>query len=130
MNTYEGYLKNSAGSTLKIDDAMEIYQDLVESVGKCKLEDKMDFWNEFLQAALNYTTIRCKWETMSNAEEMEADRGRSLTHDGFITSVNILSRIAEQEGVDNSWREMLGDERKRIGDFACFVTYITGISNR
>ena len=130
MNTYEGYLKNSAGSTLKIEDAMEIYQDLVESVGKCKLEDKMDFWNEFLQAALNYTTIRCKWETMSNAEKMEADRGRSLTHDGFITSVNILSRIAEQEGVDNSWREMLGDERKRIGDFACFVTYITGISNR
>ncbi len=130
MNTYEGYLKKSAGSTLKIEDAMEIYQDLVESVSKCKLEDKMDFWNEFLQAALNYTTIRCKWETMSNAEKMEADRGRSLTHDGFITSVNILSRIAEQEGVDNSWREMLGDERKRIGDFACFVTYITGISNR
>ena len=67
---------------------------------------------------------------MSREERMDADAGRTMTHDGLITSVNVLARIAEKEGVDNSWRDRLGDERKRIGDFACFVSYITGISNR
>jgi hypothetical protein len=51
-------------------------------------------------------------------------------HDTVIDSIEILARLANKEGMDISWREDLGDERKRIGDFACFVTYITGISNR
>ena len=48
----------------------------------------------------------------------------------FITSLNTLARIVKNEGGDASWRAQLGDYRKRIGDFACFVSYITGISNR
>lgn len=67
---------------------------------------------------------------MSREEKLEADQGRSLKHDAFITSVNILARIAAKEDIDNSWRDEIGAERKRIGDFACFVSYITGISNR
>ena len=41
-----------------------------------------------------------------------------------------LARIVEHDGGDAYWRLQLGDNRKRIGDFACFVSYITGISNR
>ena len=67
---------------------------------------------------------------MSIEEKIEEDCARTGIHDGFITSVNMLARMAEKEGIDASWREELGEERKRIGDFACFVTYITGISNR
>lgn len=55
---------------------------------------------------------------------------RSMKHDAFITSLNVLARIAEKEGIDNSWRDDLGEDRKRIGDFACYISYITGISNR
>ena len=130
INTYEAYLASPAGNTLTIEDALVIYSKLAESITKCTLEDKMDFWNDFLKKAADYAYIRNNWELMCREEKMEADAGRTIKHDAFITSVNILARIAEKDGVDNSWREMLGDARKRIGDFACFVSYITGISNR
>ena len=47
---------------------------LIYRFHECKLEDKMDFWNDFIAQALNYSTIRCKWELMSREEHMEADR--------------------------------------------------------
>ena len=130
INTYEDYLDSPAGDILKMEDALQIYTKMANCISRCTLEDKMDFWNDCLKKAADYTFIRNRWEMMSNEEKMDADEGRSLKHEGFITSLNILSRIAQKEGVDNSWRDELGEERKRIGDFACFITYITGISNR
>lgn len=130
IHTYEAYLNHPAGDVLKIEDAMKIYKELTESVAKCKLDDKIELWDDFLRKAAEYTYIRNMWEHMDVEEKLEKDPSRSLKHDSFITSLNILARIAENEGVDNSWRKELGDERMRIGDFACFVTYIVGISNR
>ena len=130
INTYEAYLKNSVPSTLTMEDALRLYTEMANSIEKCTMEDKMECWNEFLRKAAEYTNIRNQWELMSLEEKMDADPGRTAKHDSFITSINVLSRIAEKEGIDHSWREELGQERKRIGDFACFVTYLTGISNR
>ena len=67
---------------------------------------------------------------MSNGERMEADKGRTIKHNAFIDSLNILTRLLNSDGISTPWREQLGDDRKRIGDFACFVAYIVGISNR
>ena len=130
INTYEKYLKHPAGHILTIEDAMQIYSKMCTSISRCNMEDKMDFWNDCLKMASEYTKIRNEWELMNREEKMDADRVRSLTHDSFITSLSVLSRIAAKEEIDNSWREELGDDRKRIGDFACFISYITGISNR
>ncbi|MBE6013758.1 MAG: hypothetical protein E7241_00115 [Lachnospiraceae bacterium] len=130
MNTYEQYLKHPAGNVLTIEDAMRIYSEMVESIEKCTMEDKKEFWKDFLKKAAEYTHVRNMWEQMNRAEKIDADQGRTLKHDSFITSLNVLSRIATNEGVDCSWRDELGEERKCLGDFACFVTYITGICNR
>ena len=130
MNTYEAYLNHEAGNIITIEECMQIYKELVESITLCSLEDKDEFWNEFINRAARYTYIRNQWETMSTEEKMAADDGRTQAHNVVITSLNTLARIVEQEGRDASWRAKLGNERKRIGDFACFVSYITGISNR
>lgn len=130
MNTYESYLKHEAGNIITIEECMEIYSQLVESISLCKLEDKDEFWNEFIDRAARYTYIRNQWETMSTEEKMAADDGRTQAHNVVITALNTLARIVEREGGDASWWLKLGDHRKRIGDFACFVSYITGISNR
>ena len=130
MNTYEAYLNHPAGSILPIEEALQIYTDLVKSVASCTVEDKMEFYQDFLKKAVAYAEIRCDWEFMTREEKQEIDAQRTNRHNAFITAVNILSRFAENEGVDNSWREKLGEERKRIGDFACFTAYMTGIANR
>ncbi len=130
IHTYEAYLNHPAGNVLIVEDALKIYKEMAESIGKCQMEDKLDFWNDFVKKAAEYAYVRGMWEYMDREKRTETDISRSLKHEGLITSINVLARIAGNEGIDNSWREELGGERKRIGDFACFVTYITGIANR
>jgi hypothetical protein len=130
MNTYKNYLNHPAGDVLTIEDALDIYERMTASIEACSFADKTEFWNDLLKGAAEYTKVRNDWELMSREERMETDKSRTMTHDGFITSLNLISKIAEKEGQDISWRMELGEERKRLGDFACFVSYITGISNR
>lgn len=130
INTYEAYLKDKKGNILTTEDAARIYREMVQSIRACTLDDKMDFWNDCIKSAMEYSHVRNEWEFMSREEKIAADGGRTVRHTGFIITVDVLARIAEAEGVDNSWRKELGDDRKRIGDFACYIAYITGISNR
>lgn len=130
MNTYDAYLKHEDGFIITIEECMRIYSKLVESISLCTLDDKNEFWNAFIDRAARYTYIRNQWETMSREERASADEGRTQAHNVVITSLNTLARIVERDSGDASWRSQLGDNRKRIGDFACFVSYITGISNR
>lgn len=130
INTYEGYLNHPAGNILTIDEALKMYTALGESIVKCSAEDKMEFYDDFIRRALKYSAYRCEWEYMSREDKLAEDKYRTSSHDAFIASLNLLSRLAAADGIDVSWREELGDDRKRIGDFACFVAYMTGISNR
>lgn len=130
MNTYQSYLNHPAGNTLPVEEALQIYTALTESVKKCSIEDVSDFYNDMVKKSCKYASIRSSWEFMSNEERMSADVGRTSSHNVLIDSVNILARVIKSDGIETAWRDNLGDNRKKIGDFACFVAYITGICNR
>lgn len=130
MNTYEEYLDHKAGHILAIEDAQSIYKRMTDAIAKCEHEAKKELWDDFVQRCFKYTLVRCKWEFMDYQERIDADPSRTRMHDTVIDSIEILARLAKKEGMDISWRDDLGNERKRLGDFACFVTYITGILNR
>ena len=130
MNTYEEYLDHKAGNILTMEDALSIYTRMANAIAKCEHEAKTELWDDFIVRSYKYTLVRCKWEFMEYQERIDADPGRTRMHDTVIDSIEILARLAAKEGMDTSWRDDLGGERKRMGDFACFVTYITGISNR
>jgi hypothetical protein len=86
---------------------------------------------QLLRAAIRYSNIRVEWMFMTSAERLEVDRQRTASHDAFIDAVNILSRaMMGQAGQDNSWRQVLGNNRKDIGDFACFLVAHLGILAR
>ncbi|WP_029201616.1 hypothetical protein [Oribacterium sp. NK2B42] len=80
INTYEAYLNHEAGNIITIEECMQIYKELVESITLCSLEDKDEFWNEFINRAARYTYIRNQWEIMSTEEKMAADDGRTQAH--------------------------------------------------
>ena len=55
---------------------------------------------------------------------------RRSAHNVFIDACNIMSRNMIKNGEDASWRKELGDDRKVIGDFACYISFVLGIKAR
>ena len=80
------------------------------------------------KAAVHYATIRAEWEFQSIDDRLDA--ARTIVHNRFIDSCNILSREQAKIGEDNSWRGAIGMERKLIGDWACYLNCFIGIRNR
>jgi hypothetical protein len=80
--------------------------------------------------ALDYARIRADWMVSPREKRIEIDQRRRLAHNAFIDACNILSRTMASEGEDNSWRAELGDDRKNIGDFACYIECFLGIEAR
>lgn len=82
------------------------------------------------RAAIRYCNMRVEWGFMTSAERLQIDRQRTAAHNAFIDAVNVLSRSMTQAGLDNEWRRSLTDDRKVIGDFACFLVAHLGILAR
>jgi hypothetical protein len=82
------------------------------------------------RAAVDYAHRRAIWVLDSVAARLESDAARTAAHNAFIDACNILSRAMTRSGEDCSWRSALGDDRKVIGDFACYVHCLLALSAR
>jgi hypothetical protein len=85
---------------------------------------------KLIQTGIRYARIRVDWYLLPVDERIELESERKIAHDSFISSCDILARNMGKIGEDNSWRELLGTERKAIGDFACFIHMIVGMRAR
>lgn len=130
MDSYNTYLEHPAGDVLAVEEALQIYKDIYDSINQCECEDLPEFVEAFLNKSCAYATMRTQWEFWDREKRIEKDSLRTALHNSVIDAVNILARLLNSEGVDTPWREQLGDKRKRVGDFACFVAYMVGINNR
>lgn len=87
------------------------------------LDDLVDY-------AIRYARIRTDWNRVNLDERGELEESRTRVHNLLIEACNILSRNMLKNAEDNTWRKMLGDDRKVIGDFACYIHYILGLRAR
>lgn len=124
---YEEYLTKK--DSLTLEKADEILSRIEASLDKND-EDAMELYNDFLEGAVAYANVRAGWLLLSNDEKMDQDKGRTYKHDSVINRVNILARYFEKTGKEVSWREDLGESRKAIGDFACYVSLVYGLRAR
>ncbi len=85
---------------------------------------------DVLRTAIRYSQIRAEWLLMTVEERHETDARRTAAHNAFIDALNILSRAMKKAGQDNEWRRLLGDDRKDLGDFACFLVAHLGVLAR
>ena len=79
--------------------------------------------------------MRAAWTVHDNQWRNEHDKTRTIYHDDVLAAFNILARYLEKEGRNTAWMDTLGRsgkglDRKRVGDFACFLTFIQGINGR
>ena len=85
---------------------------------------------ELYAAAARYARIRTDWHLAPVDQQKEIDRARTLAHNALIDACNILSRNMMKAGEGNGWRTLLGNDRKEIGDFACYLHAIFGVLAR
>jgi hypothetical protein len=100
---------------------------LFESIDATSL---MNLKNCLYTAAIRYANLRAEWQLLAINERLELDDSRTQAHNVFIDSCNILSRNMVKRGEKVQWREELGNERKYIGDFACFIQLFLGLKAR
>ncbi len=84
-----------------------------------------EFYEEFLNSAMEYALLRANWSFMTAAERLNQDEHRTVCHDAFIARLQAVCRIC---GINDL--EALMPDRKTKGDFACYVTAFLGISQR
>jgi len=96
----------------------------VDSTSLKKLRDN------FYKLAIRYAVVRAQWNFISVEEKIDSNDERTRLHNTLIDSLNILSRNMLKAGETVEWRIALGDNRKVIGDFACYVVAWLGIRQR
>lgn len=89
-----------------------------------------EFRESLIRAGVQYASKRVECALLLMGERGQIEDARTRAHDVFIDACNILSRAMAQKGEDNSWRQTLGQDRREIGDFACFLTAIIGLKVR
>ena len=104
----------------------ELREALASAVEKLPDSDN-SLWRDLLWAAVAYSQLRCEWALASGEDRAEKDERRTRAHDTFIDACNVISRRCGLLGIDQKWRLDIGDAaslegRKRLGDFACYLS--------
>jgi hypothetical protein len=127
MYTYKSYIKKI--NSISVEEAEEIYEKMLAEID-FNDSDVKELWDDLIKNAIEYVSIRSQWLTFAREERMEKDPARTSVHNSLISSFNVLSRYLEKIGKDVSWRARIGEDRKRIGDFACYIVFIFGLNAR
>ena len=102
-----------------------------EIIDNChKNDEAFEMWQDLLNKAIEYTSIRAKWSLMSREEKIEKDAYRTACHDSFINSLKIYVRYLKQMGIELLSNGLIEQDRKAIGDFANYIVFREAIKNR
>lgn len=130
--SYEDYLSNI--KTISIEEMHALHKEILMEI---QADDgAKEIYEELLATVNRYASIRAEWPLLGREEKMEKDSGRTSCHNSVITHLNMLARYLRRQGEDAEWREKLGYEeddkynRKKIGDFACYLAFVNGINSR
>lgn len=128
--TYEEYLKEPRA--ISFDECLKIHEMIISELDEDSIED----YDELIEKCTAYAKMRAEWTYHDTSWRMDNDSLRTSKHDVVISKFNQLARWLKKCGKEAAWRDLLGYEednsynRKRIGDFACFLVFIHGINGR
>ena len=130
--TYEEYLKQP--KAIIFEKMQMIHAEMLAELGADM--EALELYNELMKVATRYAAIRANWLLLSREEKNEQDSGRTSCHNSVIIHFNMLARYLKQQGRTAAWRDELGYEeddpnnRKAIGDFACYLAFVNVINAR
>jgi len=81
-------------------------------------------------ASLRYFNLRFKWYFADMNKKKEMDQERMAAHNALIGSWNALCRYMNNHNIVLDSRALFPNDRKDIGDLACYCCVIIGIMSR
>lgn len=132
LTTYEEYLDTEQSLTL--EEMRKIHSQMLADIGMDA--DAKEIYEELIAASTKYASMRAEWLMFSREEKAERDSRRTSCHDSVLIKFNMLARYLKTQGKAAAWRDFLGDEkenpynRKRIGDFACYLVFVNSLNAR
>lgn len=130
--SYDEYLPME--KSLTIEEMQKLHVEMLHEIGND--EDALELYEELLETANKYSAFRAAWCLWSREEKMDKDESRTACHDSMIVKFNKLARYLRMQEKPAAWRDVLGDvaehpyNRKRIGDFACYIVFVNSICAR
>jgi len=132
FSKYEEYLPMD--KSLSFEEIADLHRQMMLSIGNDS--DALELYEELIQTANQYSTFRSNWCIWSIEEKLDKDFSRTACHNSLIVKFNQLARYLKMQGIETRWRDILGYEeddrynRKRVGDFACYIVFINSICAR
>jgi hypothetical protein len=108
---------------MTLEKATKIWQQISSS-----REEKLR--RGLVEKTVRYARIRVDWWLTPRAERGALELTRTLAHNALIDACSTLTRAMLRAGEEIAWRYELGDDRKEIGDFACYLHAILGVAAR
>ncbi|MEK5393574.1 hypothetical protein NSQ59_25025 [Margalitia sp. FSL K6-0131] len=130
MLTYDHYLKMN--DSLTFQEAIDIHSKILQTANT-KDEDFQELLEDVIKAANNYANIRANWSIQTTDERKNIDEARTIQHNDFMATLKILARYMKNQGWDSEWMDKLGtieNDRKRFGDFACYMVCVNSLNAR
>ena len=124
--TYQDY--KGRVNEITIEECMELHQMIKSEIRDD--EEAEEIYADLLEKALDYIPYRVLWTYKDREWRNRYDESRTMCHDSMITHFNMLARYLRQQGRSAEWRDKLGDDRRRIGDFAGYLVYVQSIGGR
>lgn len=124
--TFRDYMKEE--NTISFENMDEIYEKMLNEIETDS--EARELYTELVKKANAYAQIRSNWCFLSTKEKQDTDEKRTMTHDSLIVKFNQLARYLKQIGKMADWRDDLGEERKRIGDMGCYISFVSALSSR
>ena len=130
--TYMEYITMS--KAISFEKCISLHQDILDGIGND--EDAVEMYDFLIEKATEYVKYRSNWTTKDKDWKRNEDSNRTATHDALISNFNMLARYLQSIGKNISWRDDLGyveddpGNRKRIGDFACYLVFVHSLNGR
>lgn len=120
--------KNEKG-IISFSEAGQLYSSLLNSSNQLDKEFQEE-WTTFVLLCVEYASARGKWLTLLREEKLANDEARTVAHNKVIYQLKLLKGLANEQGNQVPWFDKFNDDRKRIGDFACYVAYVYALNAR
>ncbi|QWC25115.1 hypothetical protein KJK41_22055 (plasmid) [Bacillus haikouensis] len=130
MLTYKKYLEEK--DCLTFQEAEEIHSQMLQSANN-RDSDFQEFWRDMIESAIIYANTRAKWNVQTLEERRNIDNIRTHQHNTFMINLKVIATYMNQQNWSSEWFDKLGtidSDRKRFGDFACYLVYIHSLNAR